>query len=416
MPTKVIKQHGSRYWYAVCRDINGRRFFRSTKQTDKTAAIKAARQLEVENAIPGVRPYALAEALTALTLKKTNKLCAAPTLKILANQGARLLEYFGPGRDINTLAVKEIDGYVVHRRSQRVINGHRARYMKADPEKVAAALQLHSQGVSMRQITKRVGLNRATIASHLRAPKKTDRTISDATIRKELGKLMEAVLLAKRDGHFPGEPSSLRTDLLKPDRGKKRWLPVLEYKALWENFEIGRDWLTVMVHTGARWGELLRITGDDIDHEKREILLHGSKGHHSFQERLVPLSPYAYEVLVARTIHCPTGALFSGWSNSKFSIAMKRACKRAGIVGCSPNDLRRTFTTWHAMFGTVLEDLKGMLGHSPASKTAEMHYRMIAETAGHAGAQMFPAPAATPAAHETKRLLATNTRVLDTKK
>jgi hypothetical protein len=55
------------------------------------------------------------------------------------------------------------------------------------------------------------------------------------------------------------------------------------------------------------------------------------------------------------------GALFRPWGNIRHDIAA--ACERLKIPHCSPNDLRRTCSTWLRQRGAPLELISLVMGH-----------------------------------------------------
>jgi len=48
---------------------------------------------------------------------------------------------------------------------------------------------------------------------------------------------------------------------------------------------------------------------------------------------------------------------------TKFGQTLKRACARAGIPRCTPNDLRRTYSTWLRADGVANELSAPTMGH-----------------------------------------------------
>lgn len=387
---KLIRVAGSPYWYVEGRDCEGALYRVTTKQTDREAARPVARRIQLERAVPRVRPYALSSAFVALLAYKELCRVSEAEVEITKTKSARVMEFFGHNFDCNAFAADDgparVEQYVKHRRGQQVNPTY-----------------------------------------------KTQRGVKDSTIRKELGKLYEALALARRDGKFIGDVKTLQTKVLAPDKPCERWLPEQEFVALWDQLspritkegkrrrmrggegeeDDRREWLIVFCSTGARYGELHRIEAKHIDHELRRLFIIGRKGRAEFRERWVPLSPQCYAVLCARAELYPTGLLFpKKWLRSNVSQTLRRACERAGIARCSANDLRRTFVTWQGKFGTAENDVKKMVGHSPMSRMVGRVYHQLHHEAGRAAVDNFPQvgiePPPTPPAVETAEELPDN--------
>lgn len=332
---KLRKFKGSPYWYAEGRDSNNRRWSVSTKQTSKDAAARVGRRLEVERAVPGLRPLSLAQALAALIENKRRKKVSPSEIEIVQTKGARLLEHFTPTFNLQPphLDRARINGYVDARRADGV---------------------------------------------------------SDSTIAKELGKLHEALrVVGKR---WAGDFADIRTDVLTPAEPGDRWLDWEPYNELMKHvWHTRRDYLLVYCHVGVRYGELYRIEARHLDHEGMRVWVLGTKGKRQYRERWVPLSPDAYDVLAARAKLYPAGPLFpSRWLLPNMKTMLARAARRAGIEPVTANDLRRTFCSWHCRLGTSERECQKFMGHSPNSQLVRKVYAQLAPEAGREAAARFP--------------------------
>lgn len=342
---KLLRVKGSPYWYTEGRNWAGDPYRRSTKQTDETKAHEVADRIAFEESVPQAEYYALYDACAALLTDKQKTKASAAEIQIVTDKLTRVMQHFGPKRDTQTLTGEDIEGYILARR-EHVCRG---------------------------------------------------KTISDATIRKELGKLFEALRFAKSKNKWSGEIDSLRLPnrrMLAPDQPKKRYLREAEYIAILQHIPVNRREHVVMwCHTGARYSELFRIEAQHIDESdpaKPRVYLVGKKGKVEYRERWVPLSPEALGILKERAKRFPSGPLFPDrWSTHCARAALIKACGRCGIPWCSPNDLRRTFATWYGKTGKK-EDLKAMMGHSPASKLVDHVYRQLHADTGFEHVQAFP--------------------------
>jgi integrase len=347
------KISGSTYWYVECRDLNGRRSWVSTKQTDKTAATRAGRAIQLARSVPGLPKYALAAALVDLTKHKERKRVSAAELDIVKQKGGRLIEHFGPARDLHTIKPADVDGYVDARRKCEVRPG---------------------------------------------------KPISDVTIGYEIKYLREAARVAKRAGRYHGDPDSLRTSVLAPAVPRSTWLTYEQFLALLtalgdesDGRARGRaelvDYVLVFCHTGTRRRELYSLTAKSLDKRGRRLFIVGRKGSADHRERWVPLSDAAFEVLTRRAAAVPAGApLFRARPGSNLITLLRRACRRAGVPEVTPNDLRRSYVTWHLTAGTSERETQRFVGHSPRSPLVRRVYGQLIESAGQRAVAGFPAP------------------------
>ena len=131
-----------------------------------------------------------------------------------------------------------------------------------------------------------------------------------------------------------------------------------------------RALILLLLHTGMRIGELLRVEMADVILPERKILL--SLGEKNFQGRIVYYSRDAEQALNKwLTIRNPsTEHLFYGHAGREFSyvgawMIMKKALQKAGLTqkGYSLHSLRHTFATNMLNAGLRLEVLQQLLGH-----------------------------------------------------
>jgi len=358
---KVRKYKGSRYFYAVWRDSTGKRHERSTKQTDKRAAERTAGRLELEGTVPSVPAFQLKDALTLLYQHKVRKKVSDAEIQIVRAKGKRLLEHFGGSKDCNTFVAHDFDLYVDARRAG-------------------------GEGV---------------------------RPAGDATIKKELGKLFEAMRLGVRLSRYIGpDPKALMPTVLAADVPRDRWLDTHEYAALLREVDregrggrptdwLKSDYVITYVNVGVRYSELYKIEAKHFDRDGRRIYIAGTKT--LLSKRWVPLSEAAFAVIERRANLYPQGALFPRrWPKPNMHVSLRRACKRAGIEPVSTNDLRRTFVSWCCRYGVSEMEVQKFVGHSPASKLVRRVYGQLAPEAGRAAVARFPGvPEPVPAAELT---------------
>ena len=82
-----------------------------------------------------------------------------------------------------------------------------------------------------------------------------------------------------------------------------------------------------------------------------------------------------------------SGPIVEPWTNVRRDLP--RACERAGVPRCTPNDLRRTFASWLVQAGTSLLVVSRLLGHS-STRMVDMVYGQLDEATLAAAIQRLP--------------------------
>jgi integrase len=316
----------------------------STGQRDRALAKAAARRLRREwvNGAPERAAYALSECLAAwlATLERVKR--EEVTQDYYRKKARHLLRYFGPELDVHAITMSDCDDYLAARKLEGV------RYKTR--EKKGADLT-----------------------------GKRYRDVSLSTIAKELGALRSALKHAKRRGLYRGDPSIVLPEELRGAYSPRdRALSREEYPKLWLALSAERrDYLIAYVGMGPREGELYRITADDVRDDGR-CHIHGHKGKRDRADRLVPMRPEVAEVLVRRADELEDGQpLFAHWDNARRDLAA--ACKRAGIVPVTHNDLRRTFATWLCEEGVPEHTTSALMGHASSAMVRRVYSRIGAD-------------------------------------
>jgi integrase len=413
---KLMRVDGSPYWYVEGRDWENRQFRKSTKQSDWEAATQAARRIVRESSVPRVRPYALSAAFIALLKNKQLSKKSTAEIAIVQNKAARVMEHFGADFDCNQFAPDRIEGYIAARRQHQVNRRYKTQRCVKDAtigkelSKLFEALKLAARD---KHYFGNIAELKEVATKVLKPSVPRTRFLSEkefVALWNELAPVgHEHGTKAKWVAQWPASMSAdevvrrahavgieltrshvytVRYDQRRQEKRKERKAERVRKDR--------RDYLLLYCSTGARRSELTRITAAQINHDldndgkNPRVHLLGRKGRLEHRERWVPLSPPAYAVLRARVLRTPVGPLFEPWTN--LNQMLKRACERIGIPRCSTNDLRRTFITWQAKYGTDITDLKKMAGHSPTSKMIDTVYHQLNDEAGRAAADQFPAP------------------------
>jgi integrase len=198
--------------------------------------------------------------------------------------------------------------------------------------------------------------------------------VTDHTISKELNCLNQLLKLAKRAGCYPGDilalrPLSIRVGYVPQTRVLTRQ----ELLRLLANLEPGRGaYVALCVGLGVRRSEVERLLPTDFNWEKGEVFIGGTKTDGS--RRTVPILSLYRPMLEAAQQYLPVGR----WGNAIRDLAI--ACRRAGIVRVTRNDLRRTHATMLHDAGVDRDTIRRLLGHSTTAMVDRVYAQPSAES------------------------------------
>jgi len=136
--------------------------------------------------------------------------------------------------------------------------------------------------------------------------------------------------------------------------------------------------VVLLLSTGIRRSEAVSITLDDLDLEKRQLLIRGKGG----KERVVPLTDQAAEAIQAYLPHrtkAQSRHLFvSAWKGHPIhgrciNRMLKIVIRKAGLEGqgITPHKLRHTFATHLIRNNVDIRTVQELLGHSEIETTAK---------------------------------------------
>lgn len=204
------------------------------------------------------------------------------------------------------------------------------------------------------------------------------------TVHRELQVVRRALKLAKRHGNFEGDLDKLMPDLQASSARKTRVLSREECNKLIAAMGAGRDrgvsperraaFVAFTLSTGARLSEARRARVEDVDFEKGLVHLRGTKTEGA--ERKVSIIDEVIPWLKL-AVEGQSGAMFEAIAKD-FPLA--KACKRAGLVHASCNDLRRTFATHLQTLGVRNELIAKELGHTSTVMVDTIYGRQSPES------------------------------------
>jgi integrase len=200
---------------------------------------------------------------------------------------------------------------------------------------------------------------------------------TDHTIEKEISCLTQLLKMARRSGCYPHQIEALKPlDLAPHYKPRDRHLKVSEIIALRAAcFPRMRALVSVAVCTGACLSEALKFDPKiDLDRTGNTWAAHIRGTKRERRNRVVPIMRqfrhWLSEVL-------PSLPLVVYKNNLRRDLL--KACERADIDPCTPNDLRRTHASLLVACGVDKDVVRRLLGHT-TSRMVEMIYGRIDPT------------------------------------
>ncbi len=192
------------------------------------------------------------------------------------------------------------------------------------------------------------GLSRVTVNVHIR------------TLKAAFSKAVEWEYL--KQNPFKGYK------LLKVQQKPPRFLLPNQVKQV-EAVIDKEEWLFIfrlLVYTGMRIGEAVRLNWKDIDLERGIITVKKTK---NFQSRVIPIHPKLKQELLKRY---PAVGKVIGYSRDHIEHKLKDYFRKAGFPELRVHDLRHTFASLMVMAGVDLKTVQELLGHT-SYKTTEIY-------------------------------------------
>jgi integrase len=201
------------------------------------------------------------------------------------------------------------------------------------------------------------------------------------TIHKELVALRGVLKVARRRGEYDKEPSQVMPVGFNTGyKPRERVLTRREVIGLMLGLpEDIAAWLAAAVATGARLSELARLERHDINIRGGEVLLRGTKTAGAFLR--IPIVSATRPFLQAVLDHGRPGPRpLPTWGRVRRPL--DRARQLAGLKHFSPNDLRRTFSTWLVEAGVPLELVSKLMRHRDTRMVSLVYGKPSAKALG----------------------------------
>ena len=200
--------------------------------------------------------------------------------------------------------------------------------------------------------------------------------VSDHTITKELVCLGAVLKLAKRSKCYPGDIATLKPPELRAGYvPQTRALTRQEVVRLLAELSPERGaYVALCVGLGVRRSEVERLLPSDVDLDKGEVFVGGTKT--AGAKRHVPILSIYRQLVQGALPHMPVGS----WGNAIRDLAA--ACRRAGIERCTRNDLRRSHSTILHELGVDRDVIRRLLGHTTTRMVDSVYAKPSPEALG----------------------------------
>jgi integrase len=203
--------------------------------------------------------------------------------------------------------------------------------------------------------------------------------VKTSTANKELARLKHLLARAVAWGYLKASPTAKITKA-KEAGGRVRYLTSDERQALLEGASStvkakdGRAWtvehrptpalrlyILAALQTGARRGELLRLTWADVDMKRRALTFRETKNGH---DRTVPMTGMLREALQKLTRPLDSNAfVLPRYEPKVLTRSFTRHAQRVGVQGVTFHDLRHDAASTLTMAGVQQRAVMEMLGH-----------------------------------------------------
>jgi len=206
------------------------------------------------------------------------------------------------------------------------------------------------------------GIHKGLVREY-RARRHRERTISGATVNRDIEALRHILYWAVDEGFLSSNPLT-RVGMEQERRKPRMVLGVAEEdKLLAASAPHLRRIITAALDTGMRRGELLTERSEHVDFNRRLLFVTHSKTAGG-EAREIPLSVRVFALLESSRKAEGLVFTYDGAPIKRIKTAWKAAIRRAGIRYLRFHDLRHTFNTRLMEAGVQQEIRKALMGHS----------------------------------------------------
>jgi integrase len=153
-----------------------------------------------------------------------------------------------------------------------------------------------------------------------------------------------------------------------------------------------RDVLVALYESGARPGEVLRVTAAEFYPKQGVWILTKHKTAHKGHQRIIHLTSKLLNLSLALAERWPTGPLFrtstgKPWCHTCYlAEQLRKLCKRLGVQGVIPYGYRHSFATDALANGVPDAQVAELLGHSGTSMLHRHYSHLTAKAKALRGA------------------------------
>lgn len=326
----IVKRGNSKYWY-IHFQIRGKTYIRSSRSTSK----KVAEQMEVEwkSQIHAQQFLGHKERITikAALADFCDSRIGTPNYKTLMSNKTVTLRLLSK-KYLDELTSHDLE----HFKRQRLQEG-------TAPATIINAMNLIRGSWKM---ARKLGYQTSELEFPvIKVPKYPLRFLTHEEERRLL-----ACLDPKREG------SGLLPYEERPDEVKR-------------NMQDTYDLVVILLDTGARYGEIANIEWSRIDLKERVIRLWRPKVQN---EGVIYMTDRVFDILLLRSQNNPVRYVFEnrkGGPRGYVAGVIRKAMKKAGLVGCRIHTLRHTHASRLIQNGLSLYEVREVLGHTDIKTT-----------------------------------------------
>lgn len=329
---RLTKRSNSQNWFLECR-IDGKNYVRSTKSSHKLTAKLIAeglfRSLQIEAAQRPSKEITLNKAAERYIDARKG----SPSECSLKGVYTTVLRIIDGKTLLSHINGKHLSDFVEHRKSE----GCAAQTIKHGVTFICAVMkQARREGYSVS-------------------------TVEPPSIPIKPTRLR--YLSQEEENRLLEELDPLRTGRGIPEQEDR---PHLILKELQDNYDL----VLMLLDTGARYGEIAKLTWDQIDLEDQSIKLWRSKVSN---ESIIYMTSRVVEVLSRRSNSKSSSEhVFTnrrGGPRGLSCSAIRKAIKRAGLIDVTIHTLRHTHATRLIQNGLSIYEVRSVLGHTDIKTT-----------------------------------------------